>query len=388
MRIDLSGVSLKGNERKYILDVLDSGILSMGRYTADFEDAVASYAGRKYGISVSSGTAGLFLLLLANNVGTGHDIITSPFSFIASANVIEHTGARSVFADIETETQCISAESAEEIIRTKYRKTAKGLSCRKTGNILKGILAVDIFGAMPDYSSLKKLASKYKLMIFEDACEALGSSYKGQKAGSFGKGSVFAFYPNKQITTGEGGIILTNSRKDAEFMRAMRNQGRRSMDLWLTHHYLGYNFRINEMASAIGLAQMERIEEILNKRAKAADRYSRLLSDIEGVMSPKGNPFGDTGWFVYVIRTRKRNALMKMLIRNEIGTRPYFTPIHLQPYYKEKYGYKKGDYPVTERIAGESAAIPFHTEITVKEQVYVTEIIKEFFNEHSVSVIL
>lgn len=378
MRVNLSGVSLKGNERRYVLDVLESGILSMGKYTADFESAVAAYAGRKYGVSVSSGTAGLFLLLLAGNIGKGHDIITSPFSFIASANVIEHTGARPVFADIENETQCISAESAEEIIRAKYRKTAKGLLCRKSGNILKGILAVDIFGAMPDYTAFRKLASKYNLMIFEDACEALGSSYKGQKAGSLGKGSVFAFYPNKQVTTGEGGIILTNSRKDAEFMRAMRNQGRKSMDLWLTHHYLGYNFRINEIACAIGLAQMERIEEILAKRVKAADRYSRLLSEIDGVSVPSGNPNGDTGWFVYVIRTEKRNALMKMLIRNEIGTRPYFTPIHLQPFYKKKYGYKKGDYPVAESIAAKSAAIPFHTEITVKEQVYVTEIIKGF----------
>lgn len=379
MNINLSGVSLKGNERRYVLEVLKSGILSMGRFTESFEKSLAGYAGRREAVAVSSGTAGLFLLLRAYGIGEGHDIITSPFSFIASANVIEHTGASAVFADIERSTLCVSADEITKIIESDYKALNGKLISRKTGNELKGILSVDIFGAMPDYGKLKALCGKYGLLLFEDACEALGSDYAGKRAGSFGKGSVFAFYPNKQITTGEGGVVLIDSADRAEYIRAMRNQGRKSMDLWLTHHYLGYNFRINEMASAIGLAQMERIDEMLEKRVRAAQYYIRKLSGIEGLYSFTGNQYGKTGWFVFIVQVKKkRNALMRHLLDKGIGTRPYFTPIHLQPYYKRKYGFRKGVFPATETVADSSAALPFHTEIKRKEQDAVIDVVKRF----------
>ncbi len=379
MKINLSGVSLKGNERKYVLEVLNSGILSMGKFTENFEKSIAKYSGRKEAVAVSSGTAGLFLLLKAYGIGQGHDVITSPFSFISSANVIEHTGASAVFADIDRHTLCISVDEIINKIDKDYRLLKGKLVSKNTGNELKGILSVDIFGAMPDYGRLKALCAGYGLPLFEDACEALGSDYKGRKAGSFGKGSVFAFYPNKQITTGEGGIVLIDSAVRADYIRAMRNQGRKSMDLWLTHHYLGYNFRINELSSAVGLAQMERIDDILEKRDKAAQYYIRNLSGIGGLHSFTGKKYGRTGWFVFTVQVqKKRNALMKHLLEMGIGTRPYFTPIHLQPYYKKKYGYTKGLFPVAESAAASSAALPFHTDIKRKEQDIVIDTVKRF----------
>lgn len=382
MKVNLSGVSITKKEEKYVLDVLKSGILSLGKYLVKFERLIAEFTGRKYAIAVSSGTAGLFLLLKYYNLKKTDEILTTPFSFIASANVILHAGAVPVFADIDEKTFCLSNESIELLIKSKYKFIRGKLINRSNGNVLRGILPVDIFGIMPDYKFLKRIACKYNLFIIEDSCEALGSDYYGRKAGSFGQGSVLAFYPNKQITTGEGGMVLTDNKEIYEYVRAMRNQGRKEMDLWLNHSLLGYNFRIDEMSCAMGVAQMERINNILKKRDKVEQYYFRKLKRIENVIPGAANPYGKTGWFVYVIRVNAkiRNKMMSFMIKKGIGVRPYFTPIHMQPFFRKEFNFSKGEFPVCEKISKETIAIPFYTEIQRKEQDYVLETIGEFIN--------
>ena len=382
MKVNLSGVSLKGNELKYLKEILQTGILSIGKYTEKFEKMCADYSGRKYGVSVSSGTAGLFLLLFNKNLRENEEVITSPFSFIASSNVIIHAGGYPRFCDIDDDSLCMSAEELKRMVEEEYFKVKGKLVNKKTKRILRGILSVDIFGNICDYETIEKTAKKHNLFLIEDSCEAFGTVKKKRKAGSFGEASVFAFYPNKQITTGEGGMIVTDSKDIYLKMRALRNQGRRDMDLWLDHSYLGYNFRIDEMSSALGVAQMERVDEILKKRGEAADYYSLKLSKIKNVRVPHTPKNQKNGWFVYVIRVnpKRRNSLMDHLIKNNVSVRPYFTPIHTQPCYK-KYNHALNDYPVTAQVSKETVAIPFHTEIKRKEQDYVIEKIREFFDD-------
>ena len=382
MKVNLSGVSITDKEKKYVCDVMNSGILSLGKYLLKFEKLTSEFTGRKYAIAVSSGTAGLFLLLKYYNLKKTDEVITTPFSFIASANVILHAGATPVFADIDEKTFCFSNESIESLIKSKYKLIKGKLVNKDNGNTLRGILPVDIFGIMPDYRFLKKIAKEYDLFIIEDSCEAFGSDYYGKKAGSFGHGSVLAFYPNKQITTGEGGMVLTDNKSIYKYIKAMRNQGRRDMDLWLNHSLLGYNFRIDEMSCAMGAAQMERINYILEKRNKAAQYYFKKLEKIENVIPGIPNPYGKTGWFVYVIRVNKkhRNKMMDYMISKGIGVRPYFTPIHLQPFYRKEFDYSKGDFPVCEKVSNETIAIPFYTDIKRKEQDYVLKTIGDFIN--------
>lgn len=381
MKVNLSGVSLKGNELKYLKNILKTGILSIGKYTEEFEKRVSKFAGRKYGVSVSSGTAGLFLLLMNHNLNENDEVITSPFSFVASSNVIIHAGAVPKFCDIDEHTLCMSAEKLEKIIDTEYRMTNGKLINKKTKKHLRGVLAVDIFGNMCDYKKIERIVKKNGLFLIEDSCEAFGTEYAYGSAGSFGEASVFAFYPNKQITTGEGGMIVTDSKEIYMKMRALRNQGRKDMDLWLDHSYLGYNFRIDELSSAVGVAQMERVEEILDKRRTVAEYYDNELAKIKGVKIPYTPKSQKNGWFVYVIRVneRIRNKTMDSLIKNGISVRPYFTPIHTQPCYN-KFGYKLNDFPVTASVSAETIAIPFHTDIKRREQNYVIRKIDEILN--------
>lgn len=239
MKVNLSGVSLKGNELKYIKDILKTGILSIGKYTERFEEMTAGFAGRKYGVAVSSGTAGLFMLLANRRLRHDEEVITSPFSFIASSNVIVHAGGFPRFCDIDEKTLCLSATEIERMINEDYSMKRGSLTHKKSKRRLSGILAVDIFGNLCDYKRIAPLAKKHNLFLIEDACEAFGTVRNGRCAGSFGEASVFAYYPNKQITTGEGGMIVTDSEEIYLKMRALRNQGRRDMDLWLEHSYLG-----------------------------------------------------------------------------------------------------------------------------------------------------
>lgn len=366
MNVPLSRPDITELEITAVERVLRSPFLSMGSEVEKFEAAFAEYVGSRYGIAVNSGTSGLHLLVKAFGVGEGDEVITTPFSFIASSNCILYERAKPVFVDIEPDTLNINPEAIEAAITAHT----------------KAILPVDAFGHPARLDEIKAIAHRHGLKVIEDSCESLGSRYGDLAAGNpaYCDGAVFAFYPNKQITTGEGGMIVTADEETARLCRSMRNQGRGEANVWLSHERLGYNYRLDEMSAALGVAQMYRIEEILGKRAAVAAKYERSFSSVEGVRVPSQAPKARISWFVYVIRLDERidrDKVMAHLLENEIGCRPYFTPIHLQPYYRQAFGYREGDYPITEKAGRSCLAIPFHNNLSDAEIEYVVEKVRE-----------
>ena len=367
-RIPMSSPDLTDLEREAVQKVLNTPILSMGHYVQDFEKALREMSGLKHAIAVSSGTAGLHLCVRAASIGAEDLVITPPFSFVASANALLYENAVPVFVDVNSRTGNIDPKLTAEAVRDLCEGGAKAerwLPRRNAGSkrALKGLLPVDVFGQPADLGPLRTLADDNQLVMIEDACEALGAEYNGKPAGTFGDYAAYAFYPNKQITTGEGGVVVTNDDKGAEMMRALRNQGRAPGDTWLQHTHLGYNYRLDEMSAALGVIQMSRIEELLQKRDRVAGWYTDRLSEIPGVQVPAIEPFTTRmSWFVYVVRFDpkiNRDALAKRLEARGIAVRPYFLPIHLQPYMVERFGYREGDFPVTEDLGRRGLALPF-----------------------------
>jgi dTDP-4-amino-4,6-dideoxygalactose transaminase len=299
---------------------------------------------------------------------------------VASSNALLFEGAIPIFVDIDPKTGNINpelvADAAKNIEKYLPRNTQ-----HTTRNTLKAILPVDVFGQPADMDAINAVAKEHGLAVIEDSCEALGATYKGKHAGTLGEFGVFAFYPNKQITTGEGGVIITSDDKAAHFMRALRNQGRAPGDTWLQHTHLGYNYRIDEMSAAMGVSQMSRLDGILSKREQVAAWYEARLSQIAGVEIPFIESFTTrASWFVYVIRFDKkinRDEMAKRLDARGIPARPYFLPIHLQPYMVEKFGGREGDFPVTEDLGKRGLAIPFSGVMTEEEVDYVCNIIRE-----------
>ena len=295
-------------------------------------------------------------------------MITTPFSFVASANVLLYENAVPIFVDVSPRTGNIDpkllAQAAADL--TEGGKAAqkwlprKGLGAMRA---LKAILAVDVFGQPADLDSIRATADRHSIPLIEDACEALGAEYKGRAAGTSGDYSVFAFYPNKQITTGEGGVILTQDDASANLMRALRNQGRASGDTWLQHTHLGYNYRLDEMSAALGTIQMTRLEELLRNRERVAGWYTERLLEVPGVEPPIIESFTTRmSWFVYVIRfdpKLDRDLVAQRLGARGIPVRPYFLPIHLQPYMVERFGFRPGDFPCTEDLGKRGLALPF-----------------------------
>lgn len=375
--VPMSNPDITDEERQAVMDVLQTPNLSMGPQIDAFEASIASYVGAKHAIAVNSGTAGLHLCVRAAGIEQNDLVITTPFSFVASTNVLLFEKAIPVFVDVDPLTGNLRPELVEQAITDlekggdAARKWLPRKGAEKPGK-LKAILAVDVFGQPADYDALKKIAAKHNLKIIEDSCESLGAEYKGTKTGLFGEYGVFAFYPNKQITTGEGGMIVTNDDKAANFMRAMRSQGRAPGDTWLQHTYLGYNYRMDDMSAALGRIQMSRIEELLQKRQQVADWYGERLAEIHGAQAPV--LVADTtriSWFVYVVRFDpglNRDAIAARLNESGIPVRPYFLPIHLQPYLVEQFGFQPGDYPVTEDLGNRGLALPFSGKMT-EEQV-------------------
>lgn len=365
MKVNLSGPDITQKEIDAVVEVMESGMLSIGPKIEEFEEKFKELLGVKHAIGVNSGTSGLHLLIKAMDIGEGDEVITTPFSFVSSTNCILFERATPVFVDIDPKTFNIDIDKIEEKITDKT----------------KAILPVDVFGQPLNMIKLRKLADKYGLKIIEDSCEAIGSEYKGVKAGQLADGAVFAFYPNKQITTGEGGMIVTNDDHIAEMCRSMRSQGRAITGFWLHHERLGYNYRLSELHSALGVVQMERLDEILDKRNKVAEMYNKKLSNIEGVNIPYIHPdVTRMSWFVYVIQVDKgidREKVMDYLKENGVGCRPYFTPIHIQPYIKEMMGVEGEDYPITYDIGNRSIALPFYNNLKEEEIDYVVEKIKE-----------
>jgi len=383
----MSSPDLTDADRQAIIDVINTPILSMGKYTPAFENTFCDLTGAKHAVAVSSGTAGLHLCVRAAGIGEGDLVITTPFSFVASTNVLLFERAIPVFVDVDPRTGNINPESVADAARNieKYLpRRLVPLGDDKTSdslNKLKAILPVDVFGQPADMDAINAVANEYGLTVIEDSCEALGATYKGKQAGTFGDFGVFAFYPNKQITTGEGGVIITNDDKAADLMRALRNQGRAPGDTWLQHTHLGYNYRIDEMSAALGYMQMNRLEELLRKREQVAAWYESRLSEVVEVEIPSiESNTTRMSWFVYVIRFDKRidrDDIAKRLEARRVPVRPYFLPIHLQPYMVEKFGYQEGDFPVTEDLGKRGLAVPFSGVMTEEQVEYVCSVIRE-----------
>ena len=371
--IPLSLPDITHKEIEVINKVLASSHLSIGPKIKEFEKKISEFIGVKYAVGVNSGTSGLHLCIRSLDIKDGDEVITSPFSFIASANCVLFERAKPVFVDIDENTLCIDPKKIEKKITPKT----------------KAILPVHIFGHPSQMDKIMKIAKKYDLRVIEDACEAIGAEFKGQKVGSFGDVGVFAFYPNKQITTAEGGMVVTNDEKIVKLCRSMRNQGRDDEDTnWLNHKRLGYNYRMSELSAALGVVQMERIEKILEKRQRVTNLYNQKLSQIDGLIIPQVAPGIKMSWFVYVIRLDAqrfskidRDKIINELRNRGISCKEYFPPIHLEPFYVEMFGYKKGDFPITERVSSSSIALPFHNNLKEEQIDYIGEQLEKIITQ-------
>lgn len=384
--VPMSSPDLTDSERQAVMDVLNTPNLSMGPQIEVFEAAFRSFTGSKHAIAVNSGTAGLHLCTRAAGIGPGDLVLTTPFSFVASTNTLLFEQAVPVFVDVDPVTGNMDPAAAAEAARDLMAggsEAKKWLPRRGTDHAktLKAIAGVDVFGQPADWDALQTIATTYQLRLIEDSCEALGAEYKGRKAGTLAEMAVFAFYPNKQITTGEGGIIVTDDDDAAAMMRALRNQGRAPGDTWLQHTYLGYNYRLDDMSAALGAAQMRRLEELLVKRERVAEWYHARLEKIPGVQAPCiDTTTTRVSWFVYVIRVDPgidRGALAERLAERGIPVRPYFLPIHLQPYMVERFGYQPGDFPITEDLGERGLALPFSGVMTEEQVDLVCRTLKE-----------
>jgi perosamine synthetase len=377
MRVPMSAPDLTEIDIAAVNEVLSTPYLSMGPRVVAFEEAMARYVGTAHSVAVNSGTSGLHLAVLAAGVGPGDLVLTTPFSFVASANCVMYAGGIPVFVDIDGDTLNVDPV----LLRVATDDLTEGGAARRrwlppamrtrTGETepasLKAVLPVDVFGQPADYDAVRAVAHRHNLAVIEDACEAIGAEYKGRKAGTLGDAAVLAFYPNKQMTTGEGGVIVTDRDDWATLFRSLRNQGRDESGTWLNHVRLGYNYRLDEMSAALGVTQLARIEELLAKRERVARWYNERLASVPGIRTPWIAPTTTrASWFVYVVRLAPeidRNRVMQRLHDAGIGCRPYFTPIHLQPFYVERFGYRPGDFPVTEAVASSTLALPFHNHL-------------------------
>jgi len=364
--IPLSSPDITEAEIDAVVDVMRSGRLSIGPKQDLFEQQVASRCNRTTGVAVSSGTAGLHMVLLALGIGPGDEVITTPFSFIASANCILMAGATPVFVDICPQSLNLDPKRVEAAITDKT----------------KAIVAVEVFGNPRHMDAIEAIARRNEIALIEDACEGMGGKLNGRPIGSFGRASVFGFYPNKQITTGEGGMIVTDDDRLADMCRSLRNQGRAvasdnddrvgspETGSWLAHQRMGYNYRLSEISAALGCVQMDRLDEMLEARRRVANAYTqRLLDQCDLILPSPSTDDADTSWFVYVIRLAPeydraaRDRVIAGLRRHDIGASNYFPPIHLQPFYKKQFGYAPGDYPITESISDRTFALPFFNQL-------------------------
>ncbi len=364
--IPLSAPDITDAEREAVLEVLKTDRLSIGPRTEAFERAVAQRARRKHGVAVNSGTSGLHLCVRALNLGPGDEVITTPFSFVATTNCILFERARPVLADIEPASYNMDPTAAESAITPRT----------------KALLPVEVFGNTAHFDEYERIARKHNLALIEDCCEALGGMLDDRPAGNFGDCGVFAFYPNKQITTGEGGLIVTDDDRVADLCRSLRNQGR-ATDAWLSHARMGYNYRISELTAALGEAQMRRLDEILVKRRGVARMYEQALSDVEEVRPPPMAGPETASWFVYVIRLADRfsqddrDAIIAHLRHEGVGCNNYFVPIHVQPYVMKALGTRQGDFPVTERLAARTIALPFFANMKEAQVRRVVEVLRQ-----------
>lgn len=358
--IPLSCPDVSAEDRERVLAILNGTALSLGPALPAFEEAMAEAAGTRFAVAVNSGTSALHLCVKAAGIREGDEVITTPFSFVASANCVLYERATPRFVDIDIDTYNLDPSQI-------------------TGSINKrtlAILPVHVFGRPCDMRAINSLAGRHGLAVIEDSCEAIGATYQGRRIGGLGDSGAFAFYPNKQITTGEGGAVVTNDEKVARLCRSWRNQGRGEGGAWLQHERLGYNYRLSDINCALGLGQLSRLDSILEKRRRVAEAYDQALASVPAVIRPRLE--AGMSWFVYVIRlrdefTRKhRDQILESLRGEGIGCNCYFAPIHLQAYYREMFGFRRGDFPVTEHVADRTIALPFFNNLTEDQVEIVT----------------
>ncbi len=350
-RITMSAPDIDESDESAIRAALNSGVLGLGPFAEAFEHLAASVAGVTHGIAVSSGTAGLHLISHALGLGRGDEVLVPSFTFAASANAFIYEGAEPVFVDIEPDT---------------YNLDPAELTARRTPRT-KAAMVVDVFGHPADWDAIGPAAKG--LILIDDCCEAIGATHRGKPLGSFGAGGCFAFYPNKQMTTGEGGMVVTDDDALAALCRSLRNQGRGEMGSWLQHERLGFNYRMDELSAALGASQIRRLDTLLSKRAGVAQMYSERLAALDWLRPPVVKPHVTMSWFVYVITLSAdvdRDSIVESLASEGIPTRTYFPPLHLQPYIRERYGTREGMLPITEDISRRTLALPFHN--TLKEE--------------------
>jgi perosamine synthetase len=363
--VPLSSPWLDAREEELVLEVLRSGRLSLGPSIDEFEELFADAVGAPYAAAVSSGTGGLHLLCVAAGIAPGDEVITSPYSFVASANCAVYEGATPVFADIDPRTLNLDPAAVEAAITPRTR----------------AVVAVDIFGYPSELEELQAICDRHGLALIDDACEALGARYRGSLLGAQGQDAVFAFYPNKQITTGEGGVVTTHSEETWRLLKSLRNQGRADGGGWLEHTRLGFNYRIDDIRAAIGIGQLEKLDRILSARSDVAARYAILLGGVEAVDLPcRDDADHVRSWFVYVVGLPEgadREAVIAHLESHGVATARYLPCIHLQHYMRERFGFAEGLCPVAESVSRRTLALPFHAQLEEDDQVYVAQCLRD-----------
>ena len=346
-RVTMSAPDVNEDDVRAVMEVVRSGQHALGPRAVSFEGAVAEYVGVRHGVAVSSGTAALHLIVRALGLGRGDEVLVPSFTFAASVNVLLFEGVTPVFVDIDPDTFTLSIA---DLARKVTRRT-------------RAIMVVDVFGHPAEWDGIEDFAASHRLEIIDDSCEALGAEYRGRKLGSLGRAAAFAFYPNKQITTGEGGMIVTNDDSIAASARSLRNQGRAAMGAWLEHQELGYNYRMDEMSAALGESQFSRIERFMDKRERVARLYSCRLDGLSWLRPPVVRSHVRMSWFVYVVTLADgvdRATLIAEMESRGIPTRAYFPPVHRQPYARNLLGDREWDLPVTENVSRRTIALPFH----------------------------
>jgi perosamine synthetase len=363
-RIGLSAPWIDERDEELVLEVLRSGRLSLGPAGPRFEALLADAAGAPHCAAVSSGTAGLHLCMRLAGVGPGDEVITSPYSFVASANCAIYEGGVPVFADVDPRTFNLDPAAVEAAVTPRT----------------KAVVAVDMFGYPCELDEIRAICERHGLTLIEDAAEALGAEYKGASIGSQGPSGVFGFYPNKQLATGEGGVVFTHSEREWQLVRSLRNQGREyAGGAWFDHVRLGWNYRWTDVQAAIGIGQLEKLDRLLALRAEAAARYARLLEGVDVEPLCADDADHRRSWFVYVVALphgADRDRVMSDLRAQGIGTAEYVPCVHLQPYLREAYGFAEGMCPVAEDFASRSLALPFYPQLEAEDQERVVEALR------------
>ena len=364
---------------KKVVKVLKSDWITQGLTVEKFEQAIAKYSGAKYAVAVSSGTVALHSAYAVAGIASGDEVITSPLTFVATANSIVYCGGKPIFVDIDKDTLNIDPKRIEKKITKKT----------------KAIATVD-FAAQPcDYDEILKIAKKYKLLVIEDASHALGSEYKRRKIGSLADMTIFSFRPVKAITTGEGGMIVTNNKEFYEKLRIFRHHGivkKPQKGGWYYEiEEIGYNYRLTDFQCALGLNQMKKINKFIKRRRQIVDKYNEAFKDVEEIIIPAERNYVKSAWHIYVIQLCLgklkvgRRKIFEELRKNGLGVQVHYIPLHLQPFYRKKFSYKKGDFPIAEKYYERAITLPLFPKMKDKDIEQVVFAVKQIINFNKLS---